>query len=87
MWSWTVQLSFLGYFSGQRFSKLRKDLDIYVDENIILSCSRTSMKRTQAGGNSPDKAIYNGIKVLNFVGIEFSMCARGFLTTSCKTEH
>lgn len=58
-----------------------------MDENIILSCSRISMKRTQAGGNSSDKAIYNGVKVLNFVGIEFSVCARGFLTTSCKTEH
>lgn len=56
-------------FFRLKIEQTQESLDIYVDEKVILSCSRTSMKRTQAGGNSPDKEIYNDIKVLNFVGI------------------
>lgn len=86
-----VELDCATFFS-EMFFRLKTEqtqewLDIYVDEKVILSCSRTSKKRTQAGGNSPDKEIYNGIKVLNFLGIEFSVCARDFLASSCKTEH
>lgn len=77
---------FGGIFFRLKIEQTQEGLYIYVDENVILSYSRISMKTTQAGGNSPDKAIYNGIKVLNFVGIEFSVCARDFLTSPCKTE-
>lgn len=78
---------FPGIFLRLKIEQTQERLHIYVDEKVLLSCSRISMKTTQAGCNSPDKAIYNGIKVLNFVGIEFSVCARDFLTSSCKTEH
>ena len=53
-----------------------------MDGNVILNYNRISMKRTQAGDNSQDKAIYNGVKV---VGMEFSVCARDFLASSCET--
>lgn len=67
-WIWTVSSMFYTSGAGLRNSlswdilqakgfQTQERLDVCVERKVILSCSRTSVKMSQAGDNSQDKTI------------------------------